>query len=160
MKTNPGHHLTADGEIHDVTYENIKINQPLTWNIYIGPQQQAEPNGVGPGCMTYPLKPECITEPRISLNNITLRNISTEGGLLPPGIVRCNSTNACHGIVFDNVVSHNGWWQAMNWTYITEYAHGTVINNSYPVPALGASTERVFNPYTVENVLTFMSQLV
>lgn len=38
VKTNPGHNATAYGLIENVTYEGIKINTPLTWNIYIGPQ--------------------------------------------------------------------------------------------------------------------------
>jgi hypothetical protein len=40
---------------------------------------------------------------RITVRNITLRNIKSTGGLLPPGIIRCNETNPCTGFVFDNV---------------------------------------------------------
>jgi hypothetical protein len=31
--------------------------------IYIGPQQQSDPDGGGPGCMLYPLDPKCQTQP-------------------------------------------------------------------------------------------------
>ena len=30
--------------IEDITYENIKMNKPEWWAIWIGPQQQHEPN--------------------------------------------------------------------------------------------------------------------
>jgi polygalacturonase len=38
VKTNPGN--SGTGEIRDILYEDIKIRNPLYWNIYIGPQQQ------------------------------------------------------------------------------------------------------------------------
>jgi len=52
IKTNPG---TGTGEIRNVLYENITMDTPIWWGIYIGPQQQKEPDGFGPGCMLYPL---------------------------------------------------------------------------------------------------------
>jgi hypothetical protein len=38
VKPNPGD--IGDGIISDITYENIVINKPIWWSIYIGPQQQ------------------------------------------------------------------------------------------------------------------------
>jgi polygalacturonase len=35
VKTNPGH---GSGEITNVVYENIIMNMPMWWAIYIGPQ--------------------------------------------------------------------------------------------------------------------------
>ena len=32
--------------------------------MYIGPQQQSNPAGGGPGCQTYPLDPKCQTQPK------------------------------------------------------------------------------------------------
>jgi polygalacturonase len=52
VKTNPGE---GTGCIEDIRYENLKINYPIWWSIYIGPQQQKQPGGAGPGCMFYPL---------------------------------------------------------------------------------------------------------
>jgi len=37
VKTNPGNH--GDGEITNILYENLRINEPIWWGIYIGPQQ-------------------------------------------------------------------------------------------------------------------------
>lgn len=63
VKTNPG---TGSGEIRDILYEDIKIHFPVWWNIYIGPQQQSQPGGAGPGCMTYPFG-GCETQPFIDV---------------------------------------------------------------------------------------------
>ena len=36
VKTNPG---TGSGEITDITYQDITMNRPIWWAVYIGPQQ-------------------------------------------------------------------------------------------------------------------------
>ena len=149
IKTNPG---TGTGEITDILYENIKIHNPIWYGIYIGPQQMEEPDGRGPGCMTYPFQ-KCETQPNIDVRNITLRNVTSEGGILPPGIVRCNASNPCQNINFENV-QLSGWWRDLNWTFISEYAHGSVVN-SYPDPLLNEASEKVFDLYAFENILTF-----
>ena len=65
---------------------------PIWWGVYIGPQQQKQPDGGGPGCMLYPLE-NCPTQPRIDVRNITLRDLKSTGGILPAGIIRCNETS-------------------------------------------------------------------
>ena len=49
IKTNSGTTTSmlpgSGGEITNITYENIEIYNPSWWGIYIGPQQQHEPNG-------------------------------------------------------------------------------------------------------------------
>ena len=72
VKTNPGTH--GSGCIENILYENFTINDPVWWAIYIGPQQQKQPGGGGPGCMIYPLDKDCQTQPRIDVRNITLRS--------------------------------------------------------------------------------------
>ena len=153
VKTNPGSH--GDGEIRDILYEDIKIHFPVWWNIYIGPQQQKQPDGSGPGCFLYPFGP-CETQPRIDVRNITLRNIESHGGFLPPGVIRCNSTNPCHEINLDNVQIH-GWWEQMGWGWISEYSYGSV-TNTYPDPKLGKHSERVFNPMTLTGLMEFLEE--
>lgn len=101
VKPNPGNN--GDGIIQNITYENINMTTPIWWGIYIGPQQQEQPGGGGPGCMFYPLNPECETNPRVPMRDITLRNIHSTGSILPAGIVRCNASNPCTGFKFENV---------------------------------------------------------
>ena len=126
----------SGGEITNIHYDNITIHNPLWWGIYIGPQQQKEPDGSGDGCMTYPIG-GCATQPLIYMANITLSNIKQLGSILPPGIVRCNETAVCEGFVFDNVQS-SGWWRLLGINYITENIIGTV-TNSKPSPDFGGS---------------------
>ena len=121
----------SGGEITNITYENIEIDTPSWWGIYIGPQQQSEPNGHGDGCLLYPLG-DCPTQPLIKMADITLRNITQTGNYLPPGIIRCNETEPCTGFVFDNVKS-TGWWSWFGLGYITQNVIGTV-TDSKPEP--------------------------
>ena len=73
IKSNPGD--DGDGIIEDILYENITMNGPVWFAIYIGPQQMRQPGGAGPGCMLYPILKDCQTQPRVTMRNFTLRNI-------------------------------------------------------------------------------------
>jgi len=136
VKTNPGHTKSmlpgSGGEITNVLYKDITIHHPIWWSIYIGPQQQKQPGGAGPGCMFYPLG-GCETQPLITVANITLQNVQQFGNLLPPGVVRCNETNPCYGFKFENV-NADGWWRWFGQNYITENIHG-VVEWSNPAPS-------------------------
>jgi len=123
VKSNPGDH--GDGIIADITYENFVMKFPVWWAVYIGPQQQKQPGGAGPGCMIYPINNDCPTNPRITMENITLRNITSTGGLLPAGILRCNSTNPCKNFTFEDVSIKGALWDLLNIGWITEYVEGT-----------------------------------
>jgi len=58
IKPNPG--TSGDGVIENILYENIVMNTPIWWAIWIGPQQQHQPGGKMQGCaMTYPFNPIC-----------------------------------------------------------------------------------------------------
>lgn len=101
------------------------------------------PDGAGPGCMLYPLKP-CDTEPLISISDVTIRNVNSYGNILPPGVFRCHESNKCTGFVLDNV-HVSGWWRLFGLNYITENVEGSV-NKSRPVPAfVNAADGKVLN---------------
>eukprot|EP00475_Leptophrys_vorax_P002192 TRINITY_DN11249_c0_g1_i1.p1 TRINITY_DN11249_c0_g1~~TRINITY_DN11249_c0_g1_i1.p1 ORF type:complete len:439 (+),score=108.58 TRINITY_DN11249_c0_g1_i1:67-1383(+) len=128
IKTNPGD--SGSGIIQNILYEDITVDFAIWWAIYIGPQQQKQPDGGGPGCMIYPLNPNCETQPRVSIDNIRLRNVSIKSTLLFPGIVRCNASRPCTNFEFDNV--HVGGLNSFL-GYISENIQGNVID-SYPIP--------------------------
>ena len=132
VKTNPGSEGTA--EIRNIWYENITMDTPIWFGIYIGPQQMKEPNGEGPGCMLYPLNNDCPTDPLVTISNITLKDIKSTGGVLPAGILRCNKTNPCTDFTFDNVDIRSKFWDFLGYGYISEYVEGTVKNNVFPDP--------------------------
>ena len=83
----------------------MEMKNPIWWAIYLGPQQQKQPDGGGPGCMLYPFDPKgtCFTQPLIDVRNITLENITVHDSLLTPILLRCNISNPCSGILFKNV---------------------------------------------------------
>jgi hypothetical protein len=87
-----------------------------------------------------------------------LRNIESHGGILPPGVIRCNVTNTCKDINFDNV-KIDGWWTDMKWSFISEYANGSVVN-SYPDPMLGVQSERVFQLETIPHFFDLTNELI
>lgn len=136
VKTNPGSTDSmlpgSGGEITNIRYENIDIHYPIWWSIYIGPQQQKQPGGAGPGCMFYPFG-GCETQPLITVANITLKNVKQYHNLLPPGVIRCNETHQCGGFEFDEVTA-DGWWKYLGLGYITENVYGKV-ERSFPRPA-------------------------
>lgn len=111
--------------IQNITYENIVMKYPVWWGIYIGPQQMKEPNGDGPGCMLYPLT-ACETDPLVSMIDITLRNVTSYGSILPAGIIRCNSSNPCKNFVFEDVQLTSPIWDALEMGFISEFVEGTV----------------------------------
>jgi hypothetical protein len=149
VKTNPGTTKSmlpgSGGEITNILYEDMTIHHPIWWSVYIGPQQQKQPGGDGPGCLFYPIG-GCETQPLIHVANITLRNVQQFGNILPPGIVRCNSTYPCTGFVFENV-NADGWWKWFGLGYITEEVHGEVMFSS-PAPAF----MKPDGTYATENV--------
>ena len=129
IKTNEGNH--GDGEITNIKYENITMDTPVWWGIYIGPQQQKQPDGKGEGCMKYPKDPDCPTEPAITISKISLININITNNLNPyAGLIRCNETNPCEDFIFDNV---NVDTIGKNRGYICENTEMTALN-SHPVP--------------------------
>eukprot|EP00730_Choanoeca_flexa_P005330 TRINITY_DN11927_c0_g3_i10.p1 TRINITY_DN11927_c0_g3~~TRINITY_DN11927_c0_g3_i10.p1 ORF type:complete len:327 (+),score=57.78 TRINITY_DN11927_c0_g3_i10:422-1402(+) len=129
IKSNPGDE--GGGLIRNISYTNIFMQSPLWWAIYIGPQQQKQPDGAGPGCMIYPLNPNCPTNPRVTISDISLTNVTVNASLLSPGIIRCNVSNPCSTIVFDTVHASGGAWPAQG--YICEHADIKTIHSS-PTP--------------------------
>ena len=91
--------------------------------------------------MLYPILPNCATQPRVTVRNITLRNVYSTSGILPPGIIRCNATNPCRDFTFENVFV-TGWFSVFDYGYITENVVGTEIN-AYPSPGFAKSLEEL-----------------
>ena len=56
--------------VNNITYQNMTAINPYAWPIYLGPQQQKEPDGTGEGFWPN-------TNPYISINNITFKKISS-----------------------------------------------------------------------------------
>ncbi len=100
IKTNPG--TEGSGIIDRITYQNFTMKSPIWWAIYIGPQQMKEPDGGGPGCLLYPFDPKgtCETQPRVTITNIVVQNVTITNSLLYPVTIRCNASNPCRDFLF------------------------------------------------------------
>jgi polygalacturonase len=120
IKSNPT--CDVDGLNHaviqNITFENISIEEPSWWAIWIGPQQQHEPGTpLGNKCsLEYPVIDWCPTQSCVSFIDIVLRNVTISDPWLSPGVILGNSSNPMRGIVFDHVeVTHSanstsGYW--------------------------------------------------
>jgi len=83
--------------------------------------------------MIYPFSSFCQTQPRITMRDITLRNITSTGSLLPAGCILCNSTNPCTNFTFENINMRSYLWDKLGVGFITHFAEGVSIN-SFPDP--------------------------
>ena len=87
----------VEAKIKNITYQNITAHNPILYPIYIGPQQQKEPDGTGDG-----IRPN--TNPYVNISDILLHNINISGLKGYAGLLRCNISNPCRNIRFNNVV--------------------------------------------------------
>jgi hypothetical protein len=78
--------------------------------------------------MLYPIIKTCETQPRVPITNLTLRNVTGTGGILSPGIIRCNETVPCRGFTFDRVNIQAGW--IGGGSFICENVYGNVVSSN------------------------------
>lgn len=134
MKSRPTDDPTDTGEITDVLYQNITINNASQWSIWIGPQQAF----YGGACnLLWPDDPDlpCPVPSEMTWSNITLRDITVNGGSTSPGVVLGNQTNVMEGVLFDNVVVNNPSLNPLgDKYYICEATQGIATGGTRPVP--------------------------
>lgn len=87
----------VEGLIENIIYRNMTATGGVLWPIYLGPQQQKEPDGSGEGVW-----PE--VNPYVTIRNVVLENIKMKNIYGAAGVLRCGTSNPCEGISFRNVV--------------------------------------------------------
>ncbi|CAK0886840.1 unnamed protein product, partial [Prorocentrum cordatum] len=103
----------GNGRIEDVTYENIVMDAPERWAIWIGPAQQSDSRDIcaaHPCSLCWPLfKPwaKCNAPDQASFINVTLRNITIRNPKMSPGVILASASSPMQNITFDNVVVEN-----------------------------------------------------
>ena len=119
--------------ISNVLYENIVMDEPEQWAIWIGPAQQT-----GQPCqLTWPQGPnsECKMSGYQTWTNITLRNITINNPRGSPGVIIGNATNPIQGLTLDNVVVNNPgskpWGDDF---YFCHDVTGTATGTTNPIP--------------------------
>ena len=108
VKPNPCPNPATDGTgiINNILYTNIVSHNPVTWPIWVSTQQQKQPgSGTDTGCsFLYPLPgTTCPTQPCVPVTGLTLRNVTMSGGVISPGLLRCDPLNPCRDFLFENV---------------------------------------------------------
>lgn len=124
--------------IENIMYENITAGFSLLSPVYIGPQQQKEPDGTGQGFFAVP------TEPRVSIRNITMKSIHIVNNMMNAGLLNCNSSNPCLEIHFKDVLIENVPFEgdggpSINVDFVCDEPdnmYGTFDNISYPDPSV------------------------
>jgi Glycosyl hydrolases family 28 len=114
---NPGDFWTQrnlTGVIQDVTFENITMEQPLQWPIWMGPAQQSDerrPCVARPCSLCWPHNPaaECRAVVGTVYRNVTLRNVQINNPIMSPGVILGgaghddDNTAVIDQVLFDNV---------------------------------------------------------
>ena len=104
IKTGNIHEATSiQGHITNITYKNMVATDALLWPIYIGPQQQKEPDGTGDG--VWP-----PVNPFVEIRDIFLENISIhmKTHYSKYGVLRCDLNNPCSNFQFKEVTVKGG----------------------------------------------------
>jgi Glycosyl hydrolases family 28 len=100
---------TTYGSISNVLYENIVMEAPIQWPIWIGPAQQSDqedPCFANPCSLCWPQDPfsECKVVPSSMYHNITLSNIQINNPGLSPGVILGGDGDRP---TIDTIVFHN-----------------------------------------------------
>jgi hypothetical protein len=121
--------------ISDILYENITMDEPEQFAIWIGPAQQT-----GQPCSL--LWPEvdqaaCDMSGFQTWSNIVLRDITIISPKYSPGLLYGNSSNPIKGLVLDNVrvtgdVGRKPWGQ--DFYFCDGIEGGVAIGGTFPVP--------------------------
>jgi len=139
------------GLISDVLYENIFVDEPERWGIWIGPAQQVEagkdangtshtfnPCSAGGGCsLCWPMVPftQCHGIKGGSFQNITLRNITINSPKQSPGVLMASPDSPIKNIVFDGVKVNNAGRNSWGSNYKCENVQGgSAFGGTTPVP--------------------------
>eukprot|EP00957_Ditylum_brightwellii_P062995 4780789-Ditylum_brightwellii.AAC.1 len=99
---------TNDSFVEDILVENIVMDQPEQWPIWIGPAQQSDSRNLcraNPCSICWPFLPgaKCRGQPNSAYRNITLRNISINQPKQGAGVLLADDTFPMTDVTFDNV---------------------------------------------------------
>jgi hypothetical protein len=103
----------AGGIIENVLFQNVTMEAPPQWPLWMGPAQQAngtDPCAANPCSLCWPetTGSQCNIVPNTMFRNITLQNVLINNPNLATGVILANDDNAMDNIVFDSVRVTNG----------------------------------------------------
>lgn len=125
--------LGDEASITNILYQNITIDRPQQFAIWIGPAQQT-----GQPCsLLWPITDHatCTMSGTQTWKNIVLRDIFINSPEQSPGVLIGNDTNPLHNVVFDNVVVTNPGQEPFGATYYCENVEGSTWRGTNPAPS-------------------------
>lgn len=134
------------GSVKDVLYENIVIDEPEQFGIWIGPAQQCDgchlkdmcSTDGGPCSVCWPTVPgtHCNAPSNAHYTNVTLRNITINNPKQSAGVLIANTDSPMQNVVFDNVVVNNPAQHPFGDAqyYCDGGANGVAMGSTRPVP--------------------------
>ena len=122
-------------------YENILIEEPQQWAIWIGPAQQADnPNPCHPGpcSLCWPQDKSAVCHAPVGglYENITLRNVTVLNPKTSPGVIFANSSNPMKNVRFEDVriISPGSKPWGDKFYFCEGVANGIATGTTDPVP--------------------------
>jgi len=129
------------GTVSNVLYENIVMDAPEQYPIWIGPAQQSDsdsPCAPHPCSLCWPGEGKCNAPINATYINITMRNITVNNPKGNPGVILANASSPMQNVVFDGVVVNHPthekppYWGA---GYLCEgVQNGIATGTTHPVP--------------------------
>jgi len=129
---------SGPASIEDVTIENVVMDEPSQYAIWIGPAQQSDSANLcaaHPCSICWPSTPGAVCNaPAATYKDITLRNITVNNPKASSGVILANSTTPMQNIVFEDVFFTNP--STLNFTnyYYCSNVQGVAKGNTFPVP--------------------------
>lgn len=131
----------GEGRISNVLYENIVINEPSQWAVWIGPAQQCDGCSLTELCSANPCSLCWPTDPWAKCNavkqgifeNITLRNITINNPEKSAGVLIADADTPMKNLIFENVVVNNPKTKPFK-NYYVENAPGIALGSTNPIP--------------------------
>jgi hypothetical protein len=125
--------LGDSASISNILYQNITMDRPQQFAIWMGPAQQT-----GQPCsLLWPITNHatCSMSGTQTWSNIVLKDVFINSPEQSPGVLLGNATNPMHNVIFDNVVVTNA--PADPWGddfYFCDGMQGTAMGGTSPVP--------------------------
>ena len=99
------------GTVEDVTYENVRLQSPEQWPIWIGPAQQSDSTNLcaaHPCSLCWPTDPwATCAAPVAEYRNILLKNVSVDSPKNSVGVLLANASSPMVNITFEDVFVTN-----------------------------------------------------
>eukprot|EP00040_Diaphanoeca_grandis_P032516 m.197139 g.197139 ORF g.197139 m.197139 type:complete len:445 (+) comp32648_c4_seq1:21-1355(+) len=127
------------GRISNIVYENIYMDAPSQYAIWIGPAQQSDsrqPCAAHPCSLCWPQIPHAYCNATSGVyENITLRNITVKNAQGSPGVLLASAAAPMINVLFEDVVFINPGAKPFGETYMCENVlSGVATGSTWPVP--------------------------